>query len=219
MNDIIGLDKIYVLNHISFGNRRDVIEKRLKEENIEYKLVQNYPPEEIDYEKELIGYEKFEDIDIIHPYGEYRNFSKKISVGSLSLVLKHLWCYRDQIENQYENILILEDDCHIPSNFNKYLNGNMKDYLELKETSGVGMLMVGMSHHFISKNLIPGKYAHYSENQKCRCTHGYIVNINTTKIILENFHPINLPIDFKLNEIMQLKDIKVAWSEPGLNQI
>ena len=56
------------------------------------------------------------------------------------------------------------------------------------------------------------------ENQKTRCTHAYINNIMATKKILKNIYPINLPIDFKLNEIIQIENIKVAWSEPGLNQ-
>ena len=214
---IIGLDKIYVLNHFDFRERRERIENKLKSENIEYQLVQNYHSSEIDYEKELEGWKKFEDVDIVHPYGVYRNFSKKISVESLSLVLKHIWCYRDQISNNYQNVLILEDDAQIPNNFKNYLNENMKEYLYLLENDDIGMLMVGMSHHFISKKQ-NGKCVQYAENQKCRCTHAYIINIETTKKVLNRFSIINLPIDFKLNEIIAIENIKVAWSEPGIIQ-
>jgi len=214
---IKGLDKIYVLNHSDFVSRRERIVSKLNKQNIDYQLVQNFHPNEIEYEKELEGWENFEDIDIVHPYGVYRNFSKKISIGSLSLVLKHLWCYKDQISNGYENVLILEDDVQIPKNFKDYLENNMKEYIQLIDSEGVGVLMMGKSHHFISKNS-NGKCVRYDKNQKCRCTHAYVLNINTTKIILDRFDIINLPIDFKLNEIMVIEDIKVAWAEPGLIQ-
>ena len=214
---IENLDKIYVLNHTDYYKRRERIENSLKEENIDYELVQRFHPTEIDYDKELIDWEKHEKIDIVQPHGTYKNFSKKISIGSLSLVLKHLWCFRNQIENGYKNILILEDDVNIPFNFRKYLENNMKEFIELQNL-GIGMIMMGTSHNFVARNMT-GKYIHYNEYQKTRCTHAYVLNIDTTKKFLKRFKNINLPIDFKLNEIIQLENIKVAWSEPGLKQL
>lgn len=218
MNNI---DKIYVLHHKPMIDRGNILKKRLDEEGIECEWVEIFSPEEIgdNYEKYLENWQQFEDIEIIHPYGKYQNFGMKISIGSLSLVLKHLWCFNDQIKNNYENVLILEDDVKIPQNFKSYLNNNIKDFVELFHNENIEMLMMGTSHNFITKNYISGKYAHYSENQKTRCTHAYITNINATKRIVEKFKPINLPIDFKLNEIIQLEKIKVAWSEPGLTQL
>lgn len=218
MNDIIGLDKIYLIHHKPMVSRGDYMRKRLSEEGIEVEWVECFPPEEIDYEKELKDWEKFEDVEILQPYHNYHNFSKKISIGSLSLVLKHKWCFQNQLENNYENVLIIEDDLDIPKNFKTYLNNNMKDFLELKENENVQMLSIGMSHHFLTKNYKAGKYAHYGENQKVRCTHAIVYNIEATKKILPRFNIINLPIDFKLNEIIQVENLKVAWSEPGLFQ-
>jgi len=212
------VDKIYVLNHKDFTDRLEIIENNLNREGLEYKLVQVGHPDTIDYESELEGWEHYDDIIIQQPYDSYRNFSKKISVGSLSLILKHLWCYKDQIENNYENVLILEDDCDIPENFSEYLSDNMRDFSELNEIDGVGVLVMGTSHNFLCKNIKEGKSCHYGLYQKTRCTHAYILNINSTSKILERFKIINLPIDFKLNEILQLEGIKVAWSEPGLEQ-
>lgn len=218
MNNIIGLDKIYVLHHPPMIHRGERIKMRLLEESIEYELVTNFPPEEIDYEKELEGWNTTPLLEIPHPYGGYISEPMKISLGSLSLVLKHLWCYRKQIENNYENILILEDDVFIPNNFKQYLINNMIDFLDLQKSEGVSMLMVGISHQRTSKAFKPGKWAHYGENQKTRCTHAYITNIEATKKIVANFYPINNPIDFRLDSILTIQKIKVAWSEPGLIQ-
>ncbi len=212
------IDKIYLLHHEEYINRGILIKNRLKEENIEFEIVTNFSPEEIKQQYDNLINDYCKDITIIHPYGEYINTPIKISIGSYSLIRKHLYCLHEQIKNNYENILILEDDVDIPINFNLYLENNMRDFLELKKTENVTMLMIGKSHNFISKNYNPIKFAHYSVNQKTRCTHAYITNIEATKKLVRNFEPINLPIDFKLNEIMQTENIKVAWSEPGLIQ-
>jgi GR25 family glycosyltransferase involved in LPS biosynthesis len=212
------IDKIFVLHHKDFIKRGLLIEKRLKEENIEFDWVTDFEPENIKDIYNNIDYINYSDIDIIHPYGIYKNKSIRISIGSLSLILKHLWCLEEQIKNNYENILILEDDVEIPKNFKNYLENNVRDFLELKEQENTTILMLGISHDYRTKNYTPGKFAHYSPNQKTRCTHAYISNIEASKKLVKNFKPFNLPIDFKLNEIIQLEDIKVAWSEPALYQ-
>ena len=71
------LDKVYLLHHRDFKTRFDVITKRLEDEKItDYEIVDSYSPDNIDYEKELEDWEDFKYINIVHPYGEYRNFSK-----------------------------------------------------------------------------------------------------------------------------------------------
>jgi len=213
------VNKIYVLNHSDFTNRRQFIEDKLQTQQIEYELVQAHNPNEIDYDKEMIGWENFEDIEILGTYANYQNFSKKINIGSLSLILKHIWCYKNQIENNYENILILEDDADIPKNFIEYLNNNMSEFNQLKEKFGVGMMMLGKTHEIFTAISHEGfNHTFYNPNQKTRCTHAYVTNIETSKKLLNGFNNYNLPIDFKLNEIIQIEDIKVSWSEPSINQ-
>ena len=162
------LNKVYVLHHKPMVDRGNVLRKRLEEEGIACQWVENYSPEEIndEYEKYIENWEQFENIEIVHPYGRYQNFSKKISIGELSLFLKHLYCYEEQIKNNYENILILEDDCDIPKNFISYLENNMNDFLELNKDESITMLFIGTSHNFVSKNYKTGKYAHYARKSK-----------------------------------------------------
>ena len=54
--------------------------------------------------------------------------------------------------------------------------------------------------------------------QKTRCTHAYIISKPCADIMLSAFKNYNLPIDFKMNEIIQLTGLKVFWYEPGLKQ-
>jgi GR25 family glycosyltransferase involved in LPS biosynthesis len=212
------LDKIYLLNHKDFDVRRNNIESKLKSEKIEYELVQNYHPSEINYEYDLGDWNQHFDIEVTHPYGNYKNFSKKVSIGSLSLVLKHKFCFLSQLKYNYKNILILEDDCEIPNNFQNLLDDVMKEFEPLTNF-GVGVVMLGTAFNFSSKKNDGTKKIYFDELQKTRCTHAYIINIEVTKKIIEYFSYCNLPIDFKLNELFEFFKIKVAWLEPGLIQV
>jgi hypothetical protein len=55
--------------------------------------------------------------------------------------------------------------------------------------------------------------------QKTRCTHCYIISSEAAQKMIEGFGNINLPIDFKMNEVIQINRMKIGWVEPGLKQI
>lgn len=220
MSNIAGIDKIYVLHHVPFTDRARIF-TRLNEEQVEYELVTCHSPEEIGdkYEFYLQDWEKHADVMVENQMQTYRNFSRKVSIGSLSLILKHLYCYTLQVHNEYQNIVIIEDDCRIPVGFHSYLQRNVDDYLELQKTVPVEICMIGTSHGMVSKaSENNGKCVFFHVIQKTRCTHAYILSLSGAKKLLDNFHPINNPIDFKINEIMQVTGMKVAWSEPALQQ-
>ena len=212
------MDKIYLLHHREFTERFETISKRLAEESIDYEVIDSYHPKDIDYEELVKNHLHFDKIKI-EQIGDfsYNNFSKKISPGSLSLVLKHMEAWKFQIENDYDNILIVEDDCEIPQNFSEYLNSILQEY---KDDSACELLMIGTTPNFISPSFYPnGKSIFYHYLQKTRCTHCYIISKECSQKMLDGFKNINLPIDFKMNEVIQLLKIKVGWVEPGLKQI
>jgi GR25 family glycosyltransferase involved in LPS biosynthesis len=212
------MDKIYLLHHKDFIERFKLISKRLAEENITYDIIDSPHPSEMDYEQLMLGYESFPQIYIEHIKNySYPNFSKKISPGSLSLILKHIHAWEDQLNNGYEDVLILEDDCEIPENFNQYLEVIMEEY---KQDNKCELVMIGTCYDFISPSYTPNsKHVFYHQHQKTRCTHGYIINKKCAQKMINGFKNFNLPIDFKMNEVMQLENISVGWVEPGLKQI
>jgi GR25 family glycosyltransferase involved in LPS biosynthesis len=227
MQNIKGIDQIYVLHHKPFKDRGEVIFKRLQDENIDYELVTHYSPEEIGdkYEWYLWGWEQHHDMLIENPMQNYQSFSRKVSIGSLSLILKHLYCFTKQDTLELNNILIIEDDCNIPENFTAYLQETINDYLKLQKTVPVEICMIGTSFGMKASNyendpIKPINYgcAYQHPIFKTRCTHAYIVSLSGARKLLQNFQPINNPIDFRLNEIMQFTGMKVAWREPGLQQ-
>tara|TARA_R110000824_G_scaffold107285_9_gene253432 strand:+ start:80 stop:745 length:666 start_codon:yes stop_codon:yes gene_type:complete len=207
--------KIYILHHTPLKERKGYLKRALEKQGIVVEWVEGFKPEEIKekYEEYLKGHEIFYDTTIHHPYGKYKNFSKKININELSLYLKYKYCFEQQSEHNYETILILEDDVIIPSNINEYLNNNTLEFLN---TDG-DILVMGESHHFRVQNK-NGKYIHHHPKNKTRCAHAILYKLKCNSKILNTINIINLPIDFKLNEIMQKENLKVYWSDPGLKQ-
>lgn len=213
---INNIDKIFVVHHAPLIDRKNRLNDIFEKIDLEVEWVEKFLPEEIDYNKEVgnpiidkdCGYAIQQNKYIYH-----ENVGKRVSISELSLYLKHKYCYLEQIKHNYENILILEDDVNINSNFIEYMNNNMEEFLEIKPD----ILVLGTAFNFRPVKLI-GNYIHLNDNQLTRCTHAQIININCVQKIINHLYPINLPIDFKLNEIIILEQLTVAWSEPGLTQ-
>lgn len=208
--------KIFVLNHPAFESRRKYIVEKLFNQDIEFEIVDGFPPDEIDYEELTKDFHLYYQIPIYQVKNySYHNFPKKISRGSLSLVLKHIDCWKNQIEESIDKILILEDDCEIPENFQDLLNEVLSEMNE----SQLDMVMLGGFMDFTSPNIMSGKKVHYHPLQKTRCTHAYIVDKRCVRNLFDGFSNINNPIDIKLNEVIQINQLRVGWLEPGLKQI
>jgi GR25 family glycosyltransferase involved in LPS biosynthesis len=79
--------------------------------------------------------------------------------------------------------------------------------------------MLGTAFDLISPSIDGTSNIYFHINQKTRCTHAYIISNDCAKKMIKGFDNINLPIDFKMNEVIQLEDIEVFWYEPGLKQI
>lgn len=206
--------KIYVVHHNKLIDRKLLISERLKDESIVVDWVELFTPEEIKSNYEIyVKDNTFHDIIINHPYGRYKNFSKKITLSELSLFLKHKFCFEQQIKNNEEFMLILEDDCVIPKNFNQVLINNLNEFIK----KNGDILILGECENFkpLGKN---GEYIHYDSKNKTRCTHAILYNIESTKKIIKYMNTVNLPIDFKLNEIMELEKFNVFWTIDGLHQ-
>jgi GR25 family glycosyltransferase involved in LPS biosynthesis len=210
--------QVFVLHHRDFRNRGEKIFERLKEEGIDYQIIDGFSPDEINYEDYTQNYEKFEDI-IVYQLGplSYRNSSRKISPVDLSLILKHCHSWDYQYKNAIEFALIMEDDCDIPQNFSQLIDRVIKE----SEVLGLDLVMLGSfpSPLFVSPNQRPDFIVHYHPLQKTRCTHCYLIRKSASKTMVDGFVNINNAIDFKMNEVMQLNNLKIGWLEPGLPQI
>ncbi len=217
---INNVDKIFVVHHSPLVDRKNRLEKIFKKLDLDVEWVEKYLPDEIDYDKEVGRpvIEKGTEFAIQqNKYTYHKNVGKKVTISELSLILKHKYCLLKQIENNYENIIIFEDDINLDINSIKYLNDNMDEFQDGVNKYELDILMLGTAFNFKPVNNT-GVYIHYNKNQLTRCAHAIAFNIKSTQIILNGIFPMNLPWDFKLNELIILNNLNIAWSEPGLTQ-
>lgn len=216
------MNKIFVCHHSPLTHRKEYLINFFSSKNIEVEWVENFSPEEIvETYDEVIGTKDL----IINPnvpgvqqnqYTLYENAGKRVSIPELSLYLKHQYCFEQQIENEYETIVILEDDIMLPDNFEEYLNVCCEEFDNYNPK--LDCVMLGSCFGFTSPYIKENRLVHYGENQLTRCTHAMMFSLDATKKIIQNLYPINWPIDFKLNEIIIKENLKVGWTEPSLQQ-
>ena len=218
---MINIDKIFVLHHTPLIERKTYLNDFFLKNNIDVEWVENYSPEDIEnkYNEYIGDISNIKTIEVRHPYGTYESYNLKLTIGELSLYLKHKYCFEKTIKENYKNILILEDDITLRNDLVNYLNKNIEEFNNIEEFGLLpDILVIGMSHFFISKNIRPGKYTHFGEHQLTRCTHAILYNSKCIPTIYNHLYPIHAPIDHKLDEIIVKENLKVSWSEPGIWQ-
>jgi GR25 family glycosyltransferase involved in LPS biosynthesis len=227
---MLDIDKIYITHHKPLIERKDFLLKKFNDLNItNIEWVENFLPNEIeDLHKRILAEYTFNEnntnivydicfhmnyygkTDFIYP----ENTGKHITITELSLYLKHKYALEEQIKNNYNHILILEDDVCLPIGFINYFNISMNEF----KNSNSDILVMGKSHNFTSRHIQPGKFIHFGKNQLTRCAHCIIYKLDATKKILKHLDYINFQWDFKLNEIFIKENMNIAWSEPGIIQ-
>ena len=216
------VEKIYICHHKPLKERKLKLSKIIKGFKTELDWVEKFQPDEIkeSYSK-LINVENFKinkdlpGIDQFH-YVYHKNAGRKITISEYSLYLKMKYCFEDQIKNQYENIIIFEDDVLLDKDIENYLNICAFEFTN--HIPKLDCLIMGTAFNFKSQYIKPNKIIHFGKNQLTRCTHAMMFSLIAAKIICKNLDRVNWPIDYKLNEIIIKESLKVAWSEPGLYQ-
>ena len=168
------------------------------------------------------------DRDVLLP-NEYIKFDYNIlSMGSISLLLKHIEAWKLISESTNKNYgIIFEDDVILCDNFIYNLDLYIK---QLPCNFDVLMINAGCNLHIPSDKLINGIHVYergthstnWGGNGGTRCLDGYIISKETAKKYYEYF--INLPdqpvinkqSDWFTNIIMKYYQSNVYWAEPNL---
>jgi GR25 family glycosyltransferase involved in LPS biosynthesis len=208
--------KIFVLHYSKLTRRKQHILEQFEKHGI------------TDYE----FIEKF-DKDVITD-DECPEFSKDYVANrraELSLHLKHLYLYRLMLSDNYEEVLVLEDDVILSDNFMKKLTEYMtqmpKDYDMLFIGNGCNLHIP--RNQLIANQYIYAKCLHetaWGGNGAARCTDSYIIHQRCAKKLcdyvadagaaLVETKKINLPVDWWLNEAARDLVLKVYWAEPTI---
>lgn len=194
------INKIYVCHYTKLTERVESLKEQLSRYNLDTDWILSNDKEDLNIEllkKEFVNIDKFFQLP-----GHYR----KLRLSELSLLLKHYEIWKDMKNNNIQNALILEDDALLSDNFvtlfNEYTKDINKDY---------DIVWVGSCcdlHANGTSNLI--------KTNSSRCTHGYMLNLKSVDILLENVKYNNYPVDFYFNYIIDKFNLNNYWMEPDL---
>jgi len=136
---------------------------------------------------------------------------RKLSLAEISLVMKHHYAFEDTVMNNYDNVVVFEDDIILCDGFNqkleKYLNQLPDDY---------DILWIGTCCNLHVPQYNPQLHV-YPTQHGSRCTHAYVISNKGCKKLLEHFPTIYQPIDWYFNSSVKLLNLKNFWAEPALS--
>lgn len=190
------VDKIYIINMDKDKERLKNLDKKMKSLNLNYKRISGIDGEKV--------------------YPEYKNITK-LRPGQLGCLLSHKEVLEDAIKNNYENILVLEDDIIFHKNFHsefekkyKYLLEKEKrfDLIYLGCSQSLGGL--GQWKHTKMKN-------HYYDNYSTDGTFSMLINKNIFNVILNYINKLDIPIDTSISKnILKKKKYKCFTIYPHI---
>jgi GR25 family glycosyltransferase involved in LPS biosynthesis len=188
-------EKIYIIHWKPLKERREYLNSIFKQYNL----------------KNLIHWvDQYETLDDIKNIKNVFNLNPKVLMVNLS----HLFCYNDQIKNNYENVLILEDDVDFEHlDVISYLNQASEEFKNLDGDIAFLSTCCGLK----VEKVTPPQLLYYNKNYITRCCGAYIVNKRCVEKLSKcviNCHA----IDRILNALIPLIDVRCLWSGLPLKQ-
>jgi hypothetical protein len=137
------------------------------------------------------------------------------SIGETSCALKHRDAMRRQVERGMDLAVILEDDIELPDSFVADLDRWLREFAELRGD----MLMIGVSFDLHVDRTEPGREVYEAPRPQTRSTHAYAVTLDAARVIAPDLDHMPKGIGIDLNDILERRDLKMCWVEPGLRQL
>lgn len=191
------IDRVFIVHYTPLENRKAYLTKQFKVYGIKY-------------------YEFFEEYnrdqtsdELVDKYYKYNRPDGIIGKVQKCITIAHIEIYKKIIENNYNSVLILEDDAILfddfLNKFNSYMNCVPNDYDLLFINAGCGL------HAKPTKNdqiwyKVPGT----------RTCCAYIITKSACEKILTTIVPFSQPIDHALNTQIKTHNLNVYWCEPNI---
>ena len=183
---------IFITHHLPCVDRKKFVEEQFESQGLYREYITDFLPDEIDTPV----------CDTTTPTLH-------------SLCLKHELALKKMLERNCEHCIVFEDDIILNRDFKGYFNIFFPQFLDIKGD----LLMIGTAFNIRPISLIPGQYVYWEPHFRTRCTHAMLFTANCAKIILEEYHvgTYRGP-DHKLNDIIEKRNLKSCYLEPGLHQ-
>ena len=129
------------------------------------------------------------EINVIEKTG-FRKYHYQLTKGAVGCYLSHTNIWKDILDNNIKNGLILEDDIIIPKDFNNLLNKYLK-YIP----KNYDIILLGYKCRKCSNNI------NYIKVNKFWLTHSYIITKKCIEKIYNKMFPIKQQIDSELSDL------------------
>ncbi|MBM4225968.1 MAG: glycosyltransferase family 25 protein [Gammaproteobacteria bacterium] len=207
--------KIFVLHYAKLTERkRHIIEQFERHGITDYEIIEKF-------DKDLITDDECPEFS-----RDYINNRR----AELSLHLKHIYTYRLMVRENYDQVLIFEDDVILSEGFIPLLNLYMT---QLPKEYDMLFIGDGCNLHIPISMQTPNKYIYekclhetaWGGNGAAKCTDSYIISNMCAKKICDyidtlitavDTKKINLPADWWLNQVARELTLKVYWAEPTI---
>ena len=185
--------KYYVCHHTPLKDRRQYLTTELGRHGIEPHWVTGFMPNDI-------------------TFPEKHRF---ISKAEMSIFLKHVYCYQDQINNSVEYATIFEDDVSIEKTFRINERNFMREFIQLNGD----IMFVGECCNIKPANIIQGRYVYHEPSYRTRCAHYYIVSLKAANLIMQKIKDNPITIDHFLDEIIESRNLRSCYTVPGVKAL
>jgi len=200
---ILNVDAVYVCHYSILTDRKSyIIDTFSKKFTNEYKFIELY---DINYIQENLT-----SLSSIYPnILKNTRWDRKLTMQEISIALKHLHIIVESFKNEYDSVLIFEDDIKLVKDFSKKFN-NYKAQLP----NDWDILWIGGSHNLHMQYKKPINV--YFTEKGSRCSHAYLLSKSCIKKIIHKLYNINMPIDFYFNDLVLNLNLNNYWAEPPL---
>jgi len=201
--DKLNCDKVFVL-HVKKGyeERRKHIENQMKLHNIDFEYI-------------LDG-----DIPDLNDEIFQKYFAPNLHTHTHvpSITCKHILAYQAAVNNNYQHILIFEDDAILDKDFNNIFNQSINELNARDDRNEPIIISYENSElkYFSNKDLAKGKLLY--QTNKTRCAAAYLVNSAAAKLFIEDAttNKVNAIIDWWHNQLIDKGALKMLWCFPTI---
>ena len=219
------IDKIFIPHYTKLKDRKKFLARQLKKKSIIPIWVEKFDQEDIDslINKTYAPEPKLWQKRCLNFYENPPSY-RKLKKSEISLALKHLECYRQVVDKEIKEAIIMEDDVVLDKNFcetfNFYLKQTPRDYDMIFFGSAFSWDKLNSgSGNSIPLAIQPAKYAYKRAHPATNCTDSYIITFGAAKKLLNKIDKIVMPIDFELNYYLKILNFNAYWWVPGLTKI
>lgn len=187
--------KIYVVHYTPLVDRKRYLVQKFKELGLEDRV-------------EFV--EKYQDISELEGVTTPYTAIPRI----MCINLAHIYCYEEQLKNNYDHILILEDDTYLDT-FEpiSFLNKVAEEFVE----NDGDVAFVGTCCGMKVETPIPGKTLYYNPDYTTRCAGAYVLNKRCVQTIIDTINHY-ASIDHILNPVITENKLRCLWSYPAFEQ-